>query len=74
MEYYLSSDQTKWLRTLAIIYGHKIVAEATNPNTCENGILIEFSNAAAAQRFQEVLGHEFHAECTNLDQEAGNNA
>ena len=69
MEYYFQSDTMHTLRVLAALHDHKILVEATNPNTAETGIVIEFSDEAAAKRFQGLLVSRFNANLPALDQE-----
>ena len=69
VEYYFQSDTMHTLRVLAALHDHRILAEATNPNTAETGIVIEFSDEAAAKRFQGLLVSRFNANLTDLDQE-----
>jgi hypothetical protein len=70
MEYYFRSDEMQAVRTLAVMHGHKILVEATNPNTAETGIAVEFSDEVAAKLFQETLASKFKVHLNDLDQES----
>jgi hypothetical protein len=54
---------------LVTVHGHRIVAEASNPNTGETGVVLQFASEAAARHFQQFLVREFAAQCINLDVE-----
>jgi hypothetical protein len=55
MEFYLSSDLMPMVRELADKFGHRLVATAANPAAAQTGMVIEFLDRAAAERFREAV-------------------
>ena len=55
MELYLPSKLMPLVRELADKFGHRLIATAANPAAAQTGMVIEFLDRAAAERFSEAV-------------------
>ena len=68
VEFFWGQGAPTLARRLAVFEGYDIVAEATNPNTGETGIVVDFPTEEAAIQFQVMLAKQFGVVLSDMDE------